>query len=178
MQCDVVCRSVLQCVAVLSSIRHHSQALPHFYPAQTCVGSKLAPPRVERTGLTLFARRNKACVFILSYVLILGLSPEIPSQYSEKKIIARDSHSNRLKSEKTENTYSVYWSFIKVISNPPVAKGPGQFSDSTISPLYCVVVWCSVSQCVVMCCSVLQRVVSDSTTSPLQKYQPAHFFGW
>ena len=58
--------------------------------------------------LTTFARRNKACVFFLLYILKLGLSPEIPTQNSETRIIARDSHSNRLKSNYTENTVSMY----------------------------------------------------------------------
>jgi len=62
----------------------------------------------RRNKLTTFARRNKACVSSLLYILKLGLSPEVPTQYSETWIIAIDSHSNRLKSEDTEYNLLVY----------------------------------------------------------------------
>jgi len=68
-----------------------------------------ADPRLERKGLTTFARRNKAYFFFLLHILKLRLSPEIPTQYSENRIVARD-HSNRMKSEDPENTDAVYWS--------------------------------------------------------------------
>ena len=64
-------------------------------------------PRLERKGHKTCARRNQACVFFLLYIPKLGLSAEIPTQYSETRIIARDSLSNRLKSEDPENTDSV-----------------------------------------------------------------------
>jgi len=67
-------------------------------------------PRVWRKGLTTFARRNKACVFSLLYILqlLVGLSLEIPTQHSETRIIARDSQSNRLKFEDTGYKLLVY----------------------------------------------------------------------
>ena len=65
-------------------------------------------PRLEWKGLTTFARRNKARMFLRWNILKPGLSPEINTEYSETRIIARDSHSNRLKSEDTEIYDSVY----------------------------------------------------------------------
>ena len=43
-----------------------------------------------------------------------SILPEIPTQYFETRIIARDSQSNRLKyqAEDTENNDLVYWSFL------------------------------------------------------------------
>ena len=52
-------------------------------------GSLLMNPRVEGQDLTTSARRNKACVFFLLHIFKLGLSPEIPTQYSETRTIAR-----------------------------------------------------------------------------------------
>ena len=52
-------------------------------------GSLLMYPRVERKDLTTFARRNKVCFSFLLYIFKLGLSPEIPTQYSETRTIAR-----------------------------------------------------------------------------------------
>ena len=65
-------------------------------------------PKVEWKGLTTFAMRSNACVFLLLHLLKLGMLPEIPIQHSETRIITRDSNSNRLKSEDTENTDPVY----------------------------------------------------------------------
>ena len=56
-------------------------------------------------GLTTFASCNKTCVLFLLYILKLGFSPEIPTQYSGTRIIARDSHTKRLKSEVTEKQW-------------------------------------------------------------------------
>jgi len=73
-----------------------------------CADASSPVPRVETKGLTTFVRHNKACIFFLVYIPKLGFSSKIPTQYSEIQIVARDFHSNRLKSEDPENTDSVY----------------------------------------------------------------------
>jgi len=62
------------------------------------------PIRRLRKGLTTFDRRNKACVFrqLFFFEFVISII------YSETRIIARDSHSNRLESEDPEYTDCVH----------------------------------------------------------------------
>jgi len=99
----VCCVCMCMCVWETERVR-----VSQFICACVCA----AYPWAEWKGLPIFARRNTACVFFFSHILKLRLSREIPTQYSETRFIARDYHSNRLKSEDEENTDSVYWRII------------------------------------------------------------------
>jgi len=67
-------------------------------------------PRVEKRGLTTFARRNKACVSCKFIQVILSGNLWFLQNIldSETRIIAKDSHSNWLTFEDTEYTLCVY----------------------------------------------------------------------
>ena len=67
--------------ACMNCVQKSCTLTPHTYSRKLMHTQRYTQtPRLEWKGLTTFARRNKACVFFLSYILKLGLSPEIPTQ--------------------------------------------------------------------------------------------------
>jgi len=115
-----VCCGVLQCVAVCCSRCMFTTARHLLYLLYM-----VYIPKVKWRGLTAFARRNKACIFVFLHFLLfceaqqsvrfpqlnlghLVLEFVTSPEYSETQITARDSHSNRLTSGDTEYNLSVY----------------------------------------------------------------------
>jgi len=118
--CLCVCRLIRACVCASSNMHVCCVRMCMCVRGTERVGESqficawvcAAYPRAEWKGLTTCTRRNTACVLFVLYILKLRLSREIPTQYSQTRFIARDYHSNRLKSEDKEKTGSVYWRIV------------------------------------------------------------------